>query len=180
MSIHFGEIRQLGYVVPDIEAAMALWHGRLGIGPWFYNPRVEVKNYRYRGQHHEQTLCIALANSGAMQVELIQPREDVPSMHLDFLRAGRVGLQHVAYWTRQFRQDLSRLQALGFEVAMSGEVGGERGPFAYFDTEFHPGTVMELSDISGPKGRMFEIIREASEGWDGRDPVRPFPDMSRL
>lgn len=180
MSRHFGEIRQMGYVVPDIEVAMTQWHGRLGIGPWFYNPTVVVKNYSYRGRHYEQTMAIALANSGAMQVELIQPREDVPSMHLDFLRAGRVGLQHMAFWTHHFSQDLQRLQQLGFELAMYGEVGGEQGPFAYFDTEFHPGTVMELSDISGPKGRLFELIRAASMNWDGRDPVRPFPDLSQL
>lgn len=180
MSIHFGEIRQMGYVVPDIEAAMAQWHGRLGIGPWFYNPTVVVKNYQYRGQRYEQTMAIALANSGAMQIELIQPRQDVPSMHLDFLRAGRVGLQHMAFWTRTFAADRRRLEARGFNVAMSGEVGGERGPFAYFDTEFHPGTVMELSDISGPKGRMFDLIRAAAVDWDGANPVRSFPDLSML
>ena len=180
MSMHFGEIRQMGYVVPDLEAAMAQWHQKLGIGPWFYNPKVIVKNYQYRGQFYEQTMSIALANSGAVQVELIQPREDVPSMHLDFLRAGHVGLQHMAYWTRTFDQDVKRLQALGFNLAMSGVVGADPGGFAYFDTEFHPGTVMELSDISGPKGKMFEHIRAASTHWDGRNPVRPFPDMTAL
>jgi len=62
---------------------------------------------------------------------------------------------------------------------MSGEVG-VNGRFIYFDTEFHPGTVIELSEVAGPKGRMFELIRFASEGWDGSDPVRPFPDLSKL
>jgi len=38
--------------------------------------------------------------------------------------------------------------------------------------------VVELSETAGPKGRMFRMIREAAEGWDGRDPVRPFPDLS--
>ena len=44
---------------------------------------------------------------------------------------------------------------------MSGEVG-ERGRFVYFDTEYHPGTVIELSEVAGPKGKMFDLIREAS------------------
>ncbi len=39
MSKFFGEIRQLGYVVPDIEAAMDYWSKTLGVGPWFYNPQ---------------------------------------------------------------------------------------------------------------------------------------------
>jgi hypothetical protein len=34
--------------------------------------------------------------------------------------------------------------------------------------------------VLGPKGKMFKLIREASENWNGKDPVRPFPDLSRL
>ena len=62
---------------------------------------------------------------------------------------------------------------------MSGEVG-ERGRFVYFETRSHPGTVIELSEVAGPKGEMFRLIREAAARWDGRDPVRPFPDLSSL
>ena len=179
MSRFLGEIRQLGYVVPDIEAAMNYWSRVLGVGPWFYNPKVPIVNYRYRGEAHQPHNSVALANSGALQVELIQTRNDVPSMYRDFLTAGNTGLQHVAYWTESYDADLARLTAQGFKPVMSGEVG-ERGRFIYFDTEYHPGTVIELSEVAGPKGTMFRMIREASEGWDGRDPVRSFPDLSKL
>ena len=50
MSVFFGEIRQLGYVVPDIEAAMDYWSRVLGVGPFFYAPRVPVVNFIYRGE----------------------------------------------------------------------------------------------------------------------------------
>ena len=179
MSRFLGEIRQLGYVVHDIEAAMDHWSRTLGVGPWFYNPKVPIENYRYRGESHQPHNSVALANSGFVQVELIQTRNDVPSMYRDFLRAGRTGLQHVAYWTERYDEDLARLQAQGFKPVMSGEVGAQ-GRFIYFDTEFHPGTVIELSEVAGPKGRMFDLIRRASEGWDGQEPVRPFPDLSKL
>lgn len=179
MSRFFGEIRQLGYVVPDIEAAMDYWTRELGVGPFFYNPRVPIENYRYRGESHQPHNSVALANSGALQVELIQCRNAVPSMYKDFTDAGRSGLQHVAYWTSDYDADLARLTAEGFEPVMSGEVGA-RGRFVYFDTEYHPGTVIELSEVAGPKGEMFRLIREASENWDGSDPVRPFPDLSKL
>ena len=180
MSRHFGAIRQLGYVVHDIEAAMDYWSKTLGVGPWFYNPRVPIVNYEYRGEKHEPHNSVALANSGYVQVELIQTRNDVPSMYRDFLRAGRTGLQHVAYWTSDYDADLERLTAEGFKAVMSGEVG-ERGRFVYFDTEYHPGTVIELSEVAGPKGKMFDMIRAASETWDGKtDPVRPFPDLRTL
>jgi catechol 2,3-dioxygenase-like lactoylglutathione lyase family enzyme len=179
MSRFFGEIRQAGYVVNDIEAAMDYWSRVLGIGPWFYNPRVPIVNYRYRGASHAPHNSVALANSGPLQMELIQIRNDVPSMYRDFLQAGRNGLQHVAYWTEHYDADLARLEAQGFEAVMSGEVG-DRGRFVYFDTEYHPGTVIELSEVAGPKGKMFDMIREASKGWDGSNPVRPFPDLATL
>ena len=179
MSRFLGEIRQLGYVVHDIEAAMDHWSRVLGVGPWFYNPKVPIVNYSYDGEAYAPHNSVALANSGFVQVELIQTRNDVPSMYRDFLRAGRTGLQHVAYWTQRFDEDLARLEAQGFRVKMSGEVG-ERGRFVYFDGEFPPGAVIELSEVQGPKGRMFDMIRDAARDWDGRDPVRPFPDLTKL
>ena len=179
MSRFFGEMRQLGYVVPDIEAAMDYWSRTLGVGPWYYNPKVPIVNYVYRGESYEPHNSVALANSGPMQVELIQTRNDVPSMYRDFTQAGHSGLQHVAYWTENYDADLDRLLGQGFKAVMSGEVG-ERGRFIYFDTHYHPGTVIELSEVQGPKGKMFRMIREASENWNGSDPVRPFPDLSRL
>lgn len=62
---------------------------------------------------------------------------------------------------------------------MSGEVG-EQGRFIYFDTEYHPGTVIELSEVAGPKGRLFDLIRSTSEGWNGQQAIRPFPDLDTL
>ena len=176
MSRLLGEIRQLGYVVTDIEKAMEYWADTMGVGPWFYNPHVPIEDYRYEGRTYAVHNSVALANSGFIQVELIQTRSDTPSMYRDFMQAGHIGLQHVAYWTNRFDDDLALMEAKGFRVKMSGCVGAD-GRFVYFDKEMHPGTVIELSEVVGPKGRMFDIIREASEGWDGSNPVRPFPAL---
>jgi len=180
MSRFFGEIRQVAYIVPDIEAAMAHWARVMGVGPWYYNPRVPINNYHYRGVRHEPHNSVALANAGALQIELLQPRNDVPSMYRDFTQAGHRGVQHVAYWTESFDADLARAQAAGFVVCMGGEVG-ENGRFVYFeDHSGLPGTTIELSEVAGPKGRLFKLIREAAAGWDGSDAVRPFPDLNTL
>lgn len=176
MSRVLGEIRQLGYVVPDIEIAMDHWSRVMGVGPFFYNPRVPIEGYHYGGEPFEVENSVALANSGFVQVELIQTRNDAPSMYRDFMQAGNMGLQHIAYWTKNFDADLARMMDQGFKVQMEGCVGAN-GRFAYFDREAHPGTVIELSEVVGPKGRMFDLIREASEHWDGSEPVRPFPSL---
>jgi len=171
MSRWFGEVRQNGYVVRDIEAAMRHWTERLGVGPFFYFERAPMDSFQYRGQPSPLDVSIALANSGALQIELIQQRNDAPSMYRDFLEAGHEGLQHLAYWTESFDRDLDRLGAQGYEVGQSGDIG-ENGRFVYLLTEQHPGTVVEVSEVSGPKGRFFEHIRRQAEGWDGADPVR--------
>jgi catechol 2,3-dioxygenase-like lactoylglutathione lyase family enzyme len=184
MSRFFGEIRQVAYLVPDIEAAMRYWSDVLGVGPWYYNPKVPIENYTYRGERYEPHNSVALANAGGLQIELLQIRNDVPSMYRDFQRAGLSGVQHFAYWTESFDADLARAEAAGFKVCMGGEVGAN-GRFVYFETtgadsNAWPGTVIELSEVAGPKGRLFKLIHQASVNWDGSDPVRAFPDLRSL
>jgi catechol 2,3-dioxygenase-like lactoylglutathione lyase family enzyme len=172
MSRLFGDVRQNGYVVRDIEAALRHWTETLGIGPFFYFERVPIEDFHYRGEPSPLDVSIALANSGSLQIELIQQRNDAPSMYRDFLGAGREGLQHIAFWTEAFDSELERFKAAGYPVGQSGRIGAS-GRFVYFETETHPGSVIELSEISGSKGRFFRHIAEAAADWDGRDPIRP-------
>jgi hypothetical protein len=104
-------------------------------------------------------------------MELIQQRNDAPSMYRDFLDAGHEGLQHIGYGTKQFEADLARIIGEGYQVGQSGRVG-TRGPFAYLLTEAHPGTVVELLDMSGARERIFARIAEAARTWDGKEPIR--------
>lgn len=172
MSHHFGPIRQNGYVVRDIEAALEYWTKVLGVGPFFYFEQAPISDFRFEGERSELEVSIALANSGDLQIELIQQRNDAPSMYRDFLGAGHEGLQHVAFWTEDFTRELAAATARGHRVAQSGESGGPDGRFVYFAESAHPGTVIELSEVSGAKGRFFTHIRAQAESWDGTEPVR--------
>jgi hypothetical protein len=170
MSRLFGPIRQNGYVVRDIEAALKHWTEVIGVGPFWYFERVPIEQFSYQGEPSPLEVSIALANTGPLQIELIQQRNDAPSMYRDFLSAGHEGLQHVAYWTKSFDADLDRAQGSGFQVAQSGQIGAD-GRFVYFQSAGHPGTVVELSEISGPKGTFFARIAQAAAGWDGSNPI---------
>jgi hypothetical protein len=174
MSRIFGAVAQNGYVVRDIEAAMAHWTNVMGVGPWYFFEKVELENFTYKGEPSPLEMKVALANSGDLQIELIQQVNDAPSMYRDFLAAGHEGLQHVAYWTTEYQALYDKALAMGFRVGHQGQVGGPKGRFAYFDTDGHPGSVIEISDISGNKRSLFEFIKKASIGWDGKDPIRRF------
>ncbi|MCV7178646.1 VOC family protein [Mycolicibacterium sphagni] len=171
MSRNFGNIAQIGYVVRDIDAAMDDWV-KHGVGPWFYVDRVQTDYFRYRGVESDMQMSVALANSGDVQLELIQPRNDAPSMYKDFLESGREGMQHIAYWSSDYQSLLDRALRDGYTIGQEGSIGGEKGRFAYLDTETTQGTVIEISDISGPKGQFFQYIREVAATWDGTDPIR--------
>lgn len=174
MSRIFGSVCQNGYVVQDVEAAMKHWIEVMGVGPWFYIEDVKTDWFKYRGVDSDVKMSIALANSGDLQIELIQQRNDAPSMYKDFLDAGNEGLQHMSYWTHDYQALYDKAISLDYTVGHEGQIGGEQGRFAYFDTEAHPGTIIEISDISGPKGETFAHIKKASQGWDGKDPIRRF------
>ncbi len=179
MSRIFGAVRQNGYVVRDIQAAMKHWIEIMGVGPWYYMGRVTTDYFRHRGQESAVEMSIALANSGDLQIELIQQRNGAPSMYKEFLDSGREGLQHMSYWTNDYQALYDKALALGYKVGHEGQIGGALGRFAYFDTEAHPGTVIEISDVSGTKGPVFERVRQAALDWDGSRPIREVGGATR-
>jgi hypothetical protein len=121
----------------------------------------------YRGVDSPLTMSVAVANSGSVQIELLQQNNDAPSMYKDVLDAGHEGAQHIAYWTKDYQTLYDHALELGYAVAQEGPIGGPLGLFAYFDREDVPGTVVEISDISGPKGDLFAFVRDAARDWDG-------------
>ncbi|MER6082813.1 VOC family protein [Streptomyces sp. NPDC001833] len=168
MSRIFGQIAQIGYVVRDLHASMEFWVSQ-GVGPWFYQEPVSLDWFTYRGVESGMRMAAAVANSGDVQIELIQPLNDEPSLYKDFLDADNEGAQHVAYWTDDYQELYDRALSLGYTVAQEGSVQG--GRFAYLDTETHPGTVIEISDIGGAKGELFAALREMAAAWDGTNPI---------
>lgn len=172
MSRVFGPIRQAGYVVRDIEAAMKHWTEVLGVGPFLYIPHSEAEEFWYRGERTEPDVSVALAFSGDLQIELIAQHNDAPSMYRDFLAAGREGLQHLSAWVADYEAAIARATAEGHRIAQHGALpGGVK--FAYFDTELHPGTVFEISNVDiEPFRSQQQRLAEIARTWDGSDPIR--------
>ncbi|WP_150135598.1 zinc-binding dehydrogenase [Streptomyces hyaluromycini] len=167
----FGSIAQIGYVVRDIHASMENFT-RAGIGPWFHLKGVRPGDFTYQGKLSDLVMDVAVANSGDIQIELITPVNDAPSMYRDFLAAGNEGVQHIAYWSENYQDLYDRARAAGFTVGQEGRIGGADGRFAYLQTEHHPGTVIEISDAGGTKKFVFDLIRLAAAHWDGTNPVQ--------
>lgn len=171
MSRLFGPMRQLGYVVNDLHKAMEHWSTVCGIGPWFYFEKSSFVSFFYEGQRYDNIdLTVGFANSGEIQIELIQQRCDTPSMYRDFLAKHGEGLQHWSSWPVDYHEKYRRAIDAGYKVAMEGDHA--RGPFVYFREEGHPGTVIEMSELSAGRAKFFDMVRDAAIDWDGRDPIR--------
>ncbi|MBV6306192.1 VOC family protein [Candidimonas humi] len=173
MSTTFGPVRQIGYVVRDIEAAMAQW-ASIGVGPWFYRKEATATEYRYYGKPSAlPVLSFGFANSGDIQIELIAQLNDAPSLYLDTLRQHGEGAQHIAYWTMGHYDEYARtLLNKGYIEGHSGRMGANRGRYAYFMHPQLPCAMIEISESAGGKAELFEEIRAASVEWDGKNPIR--------
>ncbi len=171
MSRLFGNLRQIGIVVSDIDFAMKHWVEACGIGPWFYTDKLPLTEFSYRGSRYDDIhISVALANSGEIQLELIQQRCDTPSMYRDFLNSGYEGMQHWSSWPTDYDSLMHRALSSGYEVGQQGD--SPRGRFVYFWNEGHPGTVIEMAEMTAERETIFSSIRAASIGWNGEEPIR--------
>ena len=177
MSRLFGPIRQLGYVVHDLDRALRYWTQTMGVGPFFVQRHVTFEAYRYRGQPSiPPDLSLAIANSGDLQIELIAQHDERPSPYRDFLDAGREGAQHVSSWLSREEYDAVRqtLHAGGTAIAHEGTIPVVGLRFVYYATDTVPGGLMyEIADVQQPQiYPAMEMVAQAAREWDGRDPIR--------
>lgn len=170
--LKLGPIRQVAYITNDIEKAMKEWVN-IGVGPWFYVEKVPVENYQYKGKPYDLHMSVALSNSGDIQVEIIQQRNDAPSLYLDYPQTTGGGIHHISHWldTEGFEKKYKELLDLGFIVGHEGTIG-PNGRFAYFINNKLPGAILEISEMSGFKGEYFKAIADICAKWDGSDPIR--------
>ena len=167
----FGPVMQLGFVVPDLEAAIGHWRSKIGLGPFFVLSGVEFAELRYRDQPTRVDMTVALAQWGEVQVELIQQLNDAPSIYQDYPGRGLGGLQHVGVMTGSLDAHLARLAPLDIRPVQWGSTAnGMR--FAYLDTGAIPGSMVELIESGPAINEFFALVRSAAQDWDGRDPVR--------
>jgi hypothetical protein len=178
MSRFFGPVRQLAHVVRDIDAALPFWIETMRIGPFFTFEAPPDESTIFRSKPCRAHTRFALAQSGALQIELVQPVNDAPSPFREFLDAGREGEHHVAFWTDTFDRDMAKYAAAGFATVMFAAPFGRKDcRLAFLDTDAAPGPMIEISETSGPKGELFRKIAAAGHAWDGRNPIRAITDL---
>jgi hypothetical protein len=177
MSVKFGEIRQIAFIVKDIDLAMNYWSSMLGVGPFFIKRDIFFSDYIYRGQSASSPqVSIALANSGALQIELIAQHDRAPSIYQEFVDKKGEGLQHVSAWLtcEEFDRKRETLLTAGYEIAQECTIPSSGVRLVYFSTEDGPGGfIYEISDLRDEKHySRVTGIRKSALDWDGSDAIR--------
>lgn len=165
-----GPVRQNGYVVRDLDAAIQTWLG-LGVGPWVTLGPLEQPMV-FRGRPTTPTITLAFANSGELQIELIRQDDDAPSAYREFLDAGGEGFHHLAWWADDIVPVEAAVRAAGCDVVFgSGEGGATR--FFYAEAPAVAATMLEVMELNDLTRSLVDHVKRAADTWDGEtDPVR--------
>jgi hypothetical protein len=166
-------IIQMAYVVEDIHAAMQLWISKLGVGPWFLLDHFSGEEPRYRGQPSKADVSLAMAFAGHMNIELIQPNNNAPSVYRELIERRGYGFHHWGRATANFDRDVEQYRQAGHEVGFICRVPSG-GRVAYMDTTGQLPGFVELIELGGAFETVFSRFYRASIGWDGEQPIRSF------
>jgi methylmalonyl-CoA/ethylmalonyl-CoA epimerase len=163
-----GPVMQIAFVPADFDAAIAHWTETMSVGPFFVIENIALEDMCYLGEPSDCVFTIALAYWGDMQVELIRQENDAPSIY-----SGCEGgaLHHTCVLTDDINQARRIALAAGATILVEAKVGND-GAVLYVDTGGGPGSIVEILQPASGSDALFTMIKDASMGWDGSDPVR--------
>ena len=170
----FGDARQLGYLTTDLMKAIEFFVDGARIGPWFVAANRYLRGVDYRGTVMDVKLSTAHANSGGLQIELIEPDPDQVSIYSEWLaRDGnpkRALVQHMAWWVPDYAEACRLAEARGYARVQHGS--SAQGGFAYFQHAALPEFNFEVTEVTPDRTAKYQRIAAAADGWDGTAPVR--------
>jgi len=166
-------IIQTAYVVADLRQAIAHWVQKLKVGPWFVLEHFTGLDPWYRGQTSCADIALAMSFAGHMNIELIQPNDEAPSVYREHIERRGFGFHHWGIATWHFDRSVERYRDAGHElVFLAGVPSG--GRVGYMDTTGVLPGYTELIELGGAFEDVFGRFHRASLDWDGRDPIRSF------
>jgi methylmalonyl-CoA/ethylmalonyl-CoA epimerase len=134
-------VSQVGIVVRDIEKTAAFYYSTFGVGPFAIVPEVKFEGVILRGSPTNAKIKVAFAQSGPLQIELIQPLEG-ENIYTEFLDTKGEGLHHLGFQVDDFDSMLAEFRTKGIEPVFWLNLGWMA--FAYLNTETIGGVMFEL------------------------------------
>lgn len=168
-----GSVYQVAYLVEDLQTAAEQWASLTGAGPFTAFPQFQFNEPIYKGEPVTVDISIALGFSAGLCVELIQQHDERPSIYNDWREQKGYGLHHLAVLSEDYPGDIDRWADKGAQAIFTAGFG-ENTRLAYLDTRDTLGCYLEVVEFTDFVRAALQGLREAHEGWDGKDVLRPF------
>lgn len=161
----WGPIKQLAYVVEDLDAAITRWIATTGVGPWLVYRNARMQGV-CRGETTEVKLHVGLSYQDGMQIELIQPVSDQPSPYQHADGRPKVGMHHLAWHSADLDRDVAAGRARGWRPVFEASNGLVR--VAYLEHPEEAGPLYEFIEAVPVVIEGFSAGQQASANWDGQ------------
>ena len=135
---------QIGILSHDVRTTAQKWADFLHVDV----PEIEISDgYEksralYRGQPCHARLYQAFFHFDNIEVEVIQPADDAPSIWRECLDRDGEGLHHISFAVKNMAENLARCEAAGMPVLQKGEY--PNGRYAYLDTLSNLKVILEF------------------------------------
>ncbi len=161
---------QLAYAVDDVWEAAAGW-APVGVGPFFVMEHIELGETRINGSPATFDHSSAYGWWGDVMFELICQHDTATTDGPADRIVGAGGLHHVAHFVDDLDAVSATLVHDGHAEVLRAETSGGMG-FAFHDGGRARGHLIEIYEPVLRLRKFYDMVRDASIGWDGSDPVR--------
>ena len=143
-------IIQLGIMVKDIEKAAKEWGDLLGVEATISTTcGYDVTKAMYRGEPCNGVMKQAAFNFENIQIELVSPVGDDPTVWKEGLDEMGEGLHHIAFLVDDIKQSIEDMESEGNGLMQYGQWPAEpkNGQYAYMDTREKLKTIVEIMEV---------------------------------
>lgn len=164
------ELHHIGYVVDDLPTAAERFAVRFGAGPFYAFEHIVFDEVTYQGEAAVYDHSSAFGQCGPIIIELTQVHDVRPAGLAAALVKPGGGIGHVGWLADSLDDEGVRLEAAGLVPFHTGRTGPVSVVWFAGDPILgHPIEVLQRRDelLS-----FYDMVRRASDGWDGSDPYR--------
>lgn len=147
------KIIELGYVVSDLDVAIAYFKKNFLIDNFAISENLQLNKARYLGSSVDVQIDITMGSSGGMVIELIQQQREGDSPFHRPKPGELFTFNHWSMFSENFDSAVENYMRLGWQEVFYAEVGGKRDDSArliYLEDKANPVGYLEIMDASPP------------------------------
>lgn len=167
------DVVQIAYHVTDIRRAARDMAAKFGAGPFFVNENITLSWAEHRGEPADFVHSSAYGQWGEVMVEMLHQEDDSTNTpYRDMYAPDEEGLHHTAIMVADMDQAIEHFEGQGLPLVTRCGIRTRDTEFAFIDARAALGHMIEIYPVSDGLLGFYKMVRDASVGWTGEDPVR--------